>query len=96
MSTESGEGSDAMVKAYTINEVSLHLTAEDCWIAIEGKVYDVSPFIADQKHPGGAAILQGCGKDGTELYNDRPNGSGAHSQTARSFLPNFYIGELSK
>lgn len=79
-------------KSYTLAEVSAHSTKEDCWLAIEGKVYDVSAFV--DKHGGGEAILMGCGKDATELFNNRPNDKGAHSDKARSFLPNFEIGTL--
>lgn len=83
-------------ESYSLAEVAVHGEADDCWIAIEGKVYDVTEYIDGGNHPGGAAILQGCGTDATELYNDRPNGLGAHSDQARSFLLNFYIGELEE
>jgi len=80
----------------TRDELATHTTPADCWLAIDGKVYDVSGF-GDDKHPGGKAIYQGCGKDATVLYNTRPMGSGtSHSDKARSFLPNFYIGDLTQ
>lgn len=85
------------VMSYDLTQVSEHNKAEDCWLAIEGKVYEVTKFIAGQKHPGGEAILQGCGKDATELFNTRPMGSKTpHSDKARTGLENFYIGDLKK
>lgn len=81
---------------YTLAEIAEHASADDCWLLIEGKVYDVTSYIDGGKHPGGAALLQGCGKDSTELFNDRPNGSGAHSENARGYLENFYIGEFTE
>lgn len=82
---------------YSISDVEKHSTKEDCWLAIEGKVYDVTKFVMSGKHPGGEAILQGCGKDATVLFNTRPMGSGTpHSDKARSGLVNFIIGDLSK
>ena len=63
-------------------------------MAIEGKVYDVTQYIADNKHPGGKYILEGCGKDATQQYNDRPENEGPHSATARALLKEFYIGDL--
>ena len=81
-------------KTYTVEEVSSHSSENDCWIVIHGKVYDVTSFIS--QHPGGNAILQGCGKDATELFETRPMGSGTpHSEDAREKLPYYYIGELS-
>ena len=83
------------MKKITLEEIKKHNTNEDCWFAIEGKVYDVSQFIINKKHPGGAAILQGCGKDATELFNTRPMGSKTpHSVRAREILKQFYIGDL--
>jgi len=85
------------LKIYTLKQVAKHRTAKNCWLVIDKKVYDVSKFIASQKHPGGAAILKGCGKDATKLFNTRPMGSKTpHSDKARSFLPNFLIGQLAK
>lgn len=52
---------------FPVNEVMKHNTLEDCWIAIEGHVYDVSEFL--QKHPGGAArIFRYAGKDATSAF----------------------------
>jgi len=86
---------DAMKKTISLSEVSTHDSPEDCWFAIEGKVYDVTSFIESGNHGGGDAILEGCGLDATTLYETRPMGSGTpHSDKARGFLPNFYIGDL--
>lgn len=61
---------------------------------IRSKVYDVTSYIPS--HPGGSAIIQGCGKDGTELFETRPMGSKTpHSNYAKSLLEKFYIGELN-
>lgn len=82
-------------KKISLTEIAQHATAADCWLAIEGGVYDVTPYIAGGKHPGGEAILQGCGKDATVLFNTRPMGSGTpHSAKAREYLQKFQIGEL--
>lgn len=80
---------------FLLEEVAKHSTPEDCWIVLDGKVYDVSDF-GGAGHGGGDAVYEGCGIDATQLYETRPMGSGTpHSEKARGFLPNFYIGDLS-
>lgn len=79
---------------YTLADIAEHATADDCWFAIEGKVYNVTDFIASGKHGGGDAIIKGCGLDATEMFNNRDGEGSSHSETARSFLPNFEIGTL--
>lgn len=80
---------------FTIDEVSEHNSKDDCWLVVHGNVYDVTEFISN--HPGGDAILQGCGKDATELFETRPMGSGTpHSQRARDLLKDYYIGYIGK
>ncbi len=96
MEKEAASESAMMEKTISLEEVAMHATPEDCYLAIEGKVYDVTDFIASEKHPGGEAIIAGCGKDATAMFNERPSDGTAHSEKARSFLPNFYIGELSQ
>ncbi len=84
-------------KTYTLEEVSQHASRESCWLVIEGKVYDVTGYISSGFHPGKEAILQGCGKDATELFNTRPMGSKTpHSDIARKLMSKFLIGELRK
>ena len=78
---------------YTMEEIARHSTKEDCWLLIENKVYDVTSFIP--KHPGEEAILKGCGKDATQMFNaPRKSDGKPHSEKARQNLTNFYIGDL--
>lgn len=49
----------AAEKSFTIDEVAKHATGNDCWIAINEKVYDVSSYIP--KHPAPkSAIVKYC------------------------------------
>ncbi len=42
------------------DELSLHASISDCWVAYKGRVYDITKFLP--KHPGTAqAILPFCG-----------------------------------
>jgi hypothetical protein len=41
---------------YSLDEVSKHVTQRDAWIAVKGKVYDISPFIRSHwGHIGGGS-----------------------------------------
>ncbi len=78
---------------YTIAEIAEHNTETDCWLLIDGKVYDTTDYIIS--HPGGTAMLQGCGTDATKLFRTRPMGSGTpHSDNAKDLLKDYYIGDL--
>ncbi|MFA6088907.1 MAG: cytochrome b5-like heme/steroid binding domain-containing protein [Candidatus Woesearchaeota archaeon] len=80
---------------FSLTDVSFHNTANDCYMIIDGKVYDVISYVSS--HPGGKAILMGCGKDATQLFETRPSGSGTpHSSKARELLNQYYIGDLIK
>ena len=93
--TESTSPTPASGKTYTLTEVATHNSEKDCWMAIENKVYNVTEFIP--KHPGGKAIIGGCGKDATTLFNERPtNSKGPHPAQAKAMLEGFYIGDLKK
>jgi cytochrome b involved in lipid metabolism len=81
---------------YTLADIAEHATPEDCWTTIDGLVYDLSPYIAQARHPGGAAILESCGVDGTTFFFERPMGSGtAHSSQAQAGLAQYQIGVLA-
>ncbi|KAI8880972.1 cytochrome b5 [Backusella circina FSU 941] len=52
---------------YTLEDIRQHRTPEDAWTAIQGKVYNLTPYL--KFHPGGEKDLMRCaGRDGTKLY----------------------------
>lgn len=56
-----------MAQVYSWEEVQKHTEVGDCWIVIDGKVFDVSEFMV--KHPGGRwIILEQAGKDASAAF----------------------------
>ena len=50
-----------------LEELKQSVTDGRCWVAVQGKVYDVGPLLGG--HPGGAqALLQAAGTDGTATF----------------------------
>ncbi|KAL2457724.1 Cytochrome b5 [Abeliophyllum distichum] len=73
---------------YVYEEVGKHDKTKDCWLIINGKVYDVTPFMDD--HPGGdEVLLSATGKDATNDFEDV-----GHSDSAREMMDKYYIGEI--
>uniref|UniRef100_A0A7S3Z3U1 Cytochrome b5 heme-binding domain-containing protein n=1 Tax=Lotharella globosa TaxID=91324 RepID=A0A7S3Z3U1_9EUKA len=55
------------VQTFTTGEVAKHNTKDDCWVIIDGKVYDVTDFI--EMHPAGAQIILDLGgQDVTDQF----------------------------
>jgi cytochrome b involved in lipid metabolism len=83
------------LSAFSLEEVAKHDNKNDCYMALNGKVYNPTEFI--NSHPGGGEILEGCGKDATTLFETRPTGSKTpHSSSARAILEDYYIGDLEE
>lgn len=73
---------------YTFKEVYQHNTREDCWVIINGKVYDVTIYL--DEHPGGdEVVLAATGKDATDEFEDA-----GHSKSARELMQDYCIGEI--
>ncbi|KIR68597.1 L-mandelate dehydrogenase [Cryptococcus bacillisporus CA1873] len=54
-------------KLVSFEEVQKHNKREDCWVIIDGKIYDVTDFL--DNHPGGAEIIvANAGKDATKIF----------------------------
>lgn len=76
-------------RKYALTEISSHKGAESCYTAIDGSVYDLTPWI--DAHPGGAEnILLLCGRDGTKEFSEQ-HGS---NDKALERLAAFKIGTL--
>ncbi len=87
-------GPDAVAadKTWTLVEVARHNQAADCWMAIDGAVYDLTAYLP--QHPSNPAIiLPWCGKEATEAYHTKTKGR-PHSSHADQLLSTFHIGRL--
>ncbi|CAG8487033.1 1520_t:CDS:2 [Ambispora leptoticha] len=76
------------IKQFTLAEIASHNTRKSLYVAIHGKVYDVTYFI--DEHPGGDEVLfEEAGRNATESFDDV-----GHSDEAHEILKRYYIGEL--
>lgn len=76
---------------YTMQEVAKHKTRKDCWVVIDGKVFDVSALVAT--HPGGTgAILAKAGKEATTAFEENHDADGY----SRKKINVYYIGDLAQ
>ncbi|RRT56209.1 hypothetical protein B296_00007511 [Ensete ventricosum] len=73
-------------KVYHFDEVSKHNVAKDCWLIIDGKVYDVTPFM--DEHPGGDEVLLAV-TDATNDFEDI-----GHSNSAKDLMAKYYVGQV--
>ncbi|KAH6645119.1 oxidoreductase NAD-binding domain-containing protein [Truncatella angustata] len=73
---------------FTSKDVAAHREADDCFMVIQGKVYDVTKYVHD--HPGGADILvEAGGSDATEAFDNA-----GHSEDAFEIMERYQIGIL--
>ncbi|KAH8091636.1 hypothetical protein JL720_5948 [Aureococcus anophagefferens] len=78
----------ALGNTYTLADVAKHDTPQDCWIAVNGVVYDTNPYLAE--HPGGASsITMNAGTDATDEF------TAIHSRKAWTLLDKYAIGTLA-
>ena len=73
-------------------EIARHATAGDCWMALDGIVYDITAYLPD--HPSNPRIiLPWCGKEASEAYRTKTRGR-PHSAEADGLLRTYRIGVL--
>lgn len=74
----------------SLAEVARHSSAEDCWMAINGTVYNLTAYLPE--HPSKPSIiLPWCGREATEAYQTKTRGR-AHSPQADQALADHVVG----
>jgi cytochrome b involved in lipid metabolism len=77
----------------TSTEIAKHNSAGDCWIIIQGSVYNATQYL--NLHPGGSdRIAPFCGQDATSAFVTQ-GGKGSHSSQAALDLSKLKLGQLN-
>lgn len=86
-----GPADEPRIAGYTLATVAEHATAESCWSAVNGNVYDLTKWIP--LHPGGEAkIKMICGKDGSAAFTGQHGGQ----EKPETTLATYKIGVLGE
>ncbi|KAE8385275.1 hypothetical protein BDV23DRAFT_190918 [Aspergillus alliaceus] len=76
------------MQEFTLEDVAAHKSRDNLWVAIHGKVYDITKYVRD--HPGGADVLiDVAGTDATAAYEDV-----GHSEDADEILGTYLVGTV--
>jgi cytochrome b involved in lipid metabolism len=92
--TEAGVATE--MRRITPAELARHDRADDCWLALDGTVYDLSAY--GPLHPAEPEVLNAwCGREASEAYRTKglPGGGRPHSARADAMLPRYRIGTLA-
>lgn len=79
------------IRIFAAEDLAQHASPSSCWVTRNGRVYDVTSFLAD--HPGGDdLILNYGGKDIGAIMKDPAEHE--HSDSAYDMLEEFVIGRI--
>jgi cytochrome b involved in lipid metabolism len=72
----------------TMAEVAKHNARDDLWVIVDGKAYDVTPYV--EQHPGGwLPMVNMGGKDCTDAFaNYHP------ARVYKQMLPHYFVGDV--
>lgn len=81
-------------RSYSLVEVAGHGREGDCWMAIEGQVYDITAYLPE--HPSEPElVLPWCGKEATQAWRTKNKGR-PHSSRASQLLAKYRIGKVNR
>lgn len=78
---------EATLPFYTAAEVAEHKTLDDLWVIIDGKVYNLTPYVTP--HPGGNDIGKHAGGDASEGFHGLQ-----HPEHVQDTVKKYIIGKL--
>lgn len=80
------------LKVIPMEELGKHGTKTDCWVIIEGYVYNVTAYI--DQHPAPEELLvKGCGKDVSIGWQTKGPANKPHSKKAALLLKKYLVGK---
>ncbi|MBK1732564.1 cytochrome b5 domain-containing protein [Thiococcus pfennigii] len=85
---------EAPLPTYRLEDIAAHASQDDCWMAIDGQVYDVTEHI--EIHPTQPELVATwCGKEASEGWHTKNYGQ-PHSPAAEAMLEEIRIGTLAE
>jgi predicted heme/steroid binding protein len=85
---KAGDNKKRELRLISREEVAKHAAEKDCWLIIDGKVYDVTSYV--EEHPGGDSILNNAGRDSTQGFHGPQ-----HPARVFDIIDDFCIGTLA-
>ncbi|MFZ5628991.1 MAG: cytochrome b5 domain-containing protein [Spirochaetota bacterium] len=85
----------AAEQTFSMTEISRHNKKSDCWILIDGAVYDVTRYLA-RHEDFEYDITKHCGTDSGALWHKKPETGKPHSRKANRLLQRYRIGAAHK
>ena len=82
------------VYAYTLDDVKVHNTSNDCWVVFEQSVYDLTKYLPN--HDRFLDIREWCGKDMTEDFVTKDGSGRDHRPSSYSLLEQYKIGDFEQ
>lgn len=89
---DSGATGRGTAHSVSAQELARHDSADDCWMAIDGVVYDFTRYLPEHPTPP-VVVTAWCGREATEAYRTKGYGR-PHSPAADALLPTYRIGRL--
>ena len=87
-------GITAATQPYSLAILASHKQADDCWMAIDGVVYNFTDYLP--QHPAATDVmLNWCGREATQAFHSKNRGR-PHSAYAIQLLAQYRAGVLEK
>jgi len=83
-------------RAVTSDDLRQHNSETDCWMAIDGSVYDMSPYLKLHRETCMETnFSEYCGKDASAVWKEKETGKSPHKKKSQRGLLKSKIGTLA-
>lgn len=73
---------NAAKQNFSTDELKKHTRDGDCWVSVDGNVYDVSDFL--DQHPGGKHhLLENAGRDASKIFHHLHSDDVTHNTNSK-------------